>query len=277
VPPPAGSGTCSLSSARGHDARHEVIADMPQTHSVATFLRSVYHRLPSPPSTNYYLGRTNIDPYSLVTAGDTVLDVGSGPGRGQYAFTHRGPEGYQLNYIALDVEVGEGVGCVADAHHLPFRSCSVDALMCVSTLEYLNDPFKAVQEFHRVLKPGGILYLSAPFVFPYHAPPEDFFRFSKAGIRALATGFEEIRSGTNRGPASTFCHVLVHFLAAAGSFNRRALHGVLLDAFHWLFFWIKYMDRWIGRFDTGEALYGSAFFLGRKAGDRVRRAGPAHV
>lgn len=232
--------------------------------TVVEALRRAYHALPAPPSTNYNMDRVGIDPYTLIPRGGMVLDVGAGSTGGAYAFARHSMDHYGLRRVALDLYAAPEIACCGDAHRLPFRDGVFDAVLCVSTVEYVRDPSTVVAECHRVLKPGGVLYLSAPFVFPYHPPPEDFHRFSISGLRALAQAFDEIRAGSNRGPASTSCHVLVHFLAIALCFNSTRLYGVLLDGFKWLLFWVKYADRVIGHYDVAAVLHGNAFFLGRK-------------
>jgi SAM-dependent methyltransferase len=224
----------------------------------------VYRRLPTPPSTNYDLRQLDVDPYDLLPAGGRVLDLGAGSLGGHYAFARQPAARRPFRRIAVDVRPMTGVDVCGDAHALPVATSSVDGLVCVSVLEYVRSPEQVVSECYRVLKPGGIAYFSAPFVFPHHPPPEDRFRFSMSGMRTLAHRFQELRVGFNRGPASAFCHVFVHFMAVAFSFGSRAAYGVLLDAAKWLFFWIKYLDRWIGKYDTAAVLHGSAFFLGRK-------------
>ena len=206
-------------------------------------VRRLWKALPKPPSTNYDLHNIGMDPYALVPEGGLVLDVGGGETEGRYSFSRVRAKRERVRLVILDVSAMKGVSVVGDAHRIPLRS---------------------VEEMYRVLKPGGVLYMSAPFVFPYHPPPEDLFRFSMSGMRALGKAFEEIKVGYNRGPASTFCHVLVHFAAVAVSFNRRAVYGVAVDLFTWGLFWIKYLDRWIGNYEPAGVLHGSAFFLGRK-------------
>jgi SAM-dependent methyltransferase len=229
-------------------------------------MRRLYKRLPKPPSTNYHLPGLDLDPYDLVPSGGVVLDLGAGDLGGAYAFATRPVAERRLRRIALDFCAGQGVHVRADAHTIPMRDESVDAVLCVSVLEYVTSPQQVVAECMRVLKPGGVLYISAPFVFPHHPPPDDHFRFSMSGLRALACGCTPLRVGFNRGPASTFCHILVHFIAITGSCGSRRLYGVLLDAAKWGFFWVKYLDRWIGRYETAAVLHGSAYFLGRKKG-----------
>jgi 2-polyprenyl-3-methyl-5-hydroxy-6-metoxy-1,4-benzoquinol methylase len=45
---------------------------------------------------------------------------------------------------------------------LPYPSRSFDFITCIEGLEHLENPFNAIREFHRMLKPGGKLLLSLP-------------------------------------------------------------------------------------------------------------------
>ena len=190
----------------------------------------------SPPSTNYHLADVGLDPFAHVAPGGTVVDLGGGPARAHYAVTRTPAAAKRLRVLSVDLSEEAGVDVRADAHAIPLADASVDCVLCVSLLEYVASPSIVVNEIRRVLKPGGIVYLSTPFVFPYHPPPADRFRFSMTGLRQVACQFDEIKVGTNRGPASTFCHVLVHFVAIAFSFGSIRLYGWGLDVAKWLLF-----------------------------------------
>ena len=142
---------------------------------------------------------------------------------------------------------------------------SVDCVMIVSTLQHLRQPHRVIAEAFRVLKPGGVLYASVPFVFPFHEDPNDFHRFSYDGLRVLCERFECLESGFNRGPASCMCHLLVHFLALLFSFNSKMLYGLNVDLLKWLLFWIKYLDIFIARYTMAKIIHAGAYFVGRKA------------
>lgn len=51
---------------------------------------------------------------------------------------------------------------VADAHSIPYRTESFDAVFCLEALEHVEDPIKVISEIHRVLKKGGYAIILVP-------------------------------------------------------------------------------------------------------------------
>lgn len=49
-----------------------------------------------------------------------------------------------------------------DARHLPFADMSVDAIVCMSVLEHLEDLSSPADEFFRILRPGGVAIVGVP-------------------------------------------------------------------------------------------------------------------
>jgi len=226
-------------------------------------LKRLYHLLPPPPSTNYLYRSFDINPYNLLPENPIISDIGSKESRGSYAFGNP-PDGAKV--VSVDIELGQGVDLVADAHYLHMvADNSVDCVVSVSTLEHVRYPTKVIKEIHRILKPNGIVYISVPFVFPFHADPDDFYRFSYKGINILCEDFECLDSGFNRGPASTMHHLLVHFFAILFSFNNKSLYGINVDIFKWLLFWVKYLDKVIGRYSMAYIRHAGSYFIGRKS------------
>lgn len=68
---------------------------------------------------------------------------------------------------------------------LPFKDESFDTVFCSQVLEHLSDPKRALGEMARILKKEGHLILSAPHLSYIHGAPEDFFRFTCYGLKAL--------------------------------------------------------------------------------------------
>ena len=74
-----------------------------------------------------------------------------------------------------------------DGDRLPFADDTFDTVLSVQVLEHTPHPAALVVEMGRVLKPDGILILTAPFSFRLHEEPHDYFRYSPHGLRQLCT------------------------------------------------------------------------------------------
>lgn len=69
---------------------------------------------------------------------------------------------------------------------IPCAAASFDAIICNAVLEHVANPDEVLQEFARVLRPGGFLYLCVPFLQPEHLDPTDFQRYTEDGLRRIA-------------------------------------------------------------------------------------------
>lgn len=120
--------------------------------------------------------------------GAVVLDLGCGPGRDHYLFN-----GHRI--VGLDRYAGDGIEIVADAEkRLPIPDASYDAVFSNHVLEHLCRPEDTLRECHRILRPGGTLIVSVPFMTKIHLGPHDFCRFTEHWYaRVLADiGFKDI-------------------------------------------------------------------------------------
>jgi SAM-dependent methyltransferase len=77
-----------------------------------------------------------------------------------------------------------------------------DVVFCEQVLEHVRHPTRAARNLWRLLRPGGLAIVSVPFMIRIHREPEDYWRFSPAGLEALLedAGFqvEQVRSWGNR-------------------------------------------------------------------------------
>ena len=74
----------------------------------------------------------------------------------------------------------------------PGRLPAFDMIMCNQVFEHVVEPFAAARTLHRLLKPGGLVFWSAPFLERNHFRHADFFRYTVDGAKALflRAGFE---------------------------------------------------------------------------------------
>ncbi len=130
----------------------------------------------------------------LPPAGDRlVLDIG---GRGKpYASlleARLGTGGHAVRHVAIDR--GDGAEVVAAAEALPAATGRADLILCTQVLEHVADPEAAISEMARVLKPGGHCLLTTHGTWFYHPDPQDYWRWTSAGLRDLFArcGFSQV-------------------------------------------------------------------------------------
>lgn len=70
-----------------------------------------------------------------------------------------------LEYITADIE-SPLAKVKMDIHNIPFEDNTFDVIFCNHVLEHVEDDLKAMQEMHRVLRPGGWAILQIPFYLP---------------------------------------------------------------------------------------------------------------
>ena len=88
-----------------------------------------------------------------------------------------------------------------------------DKIICIAILEHVYDPFKAVKNLKKFLKPGGTIYGYVPYLYSYHAPTnlkfQDYFRFSKDALAYLFKDFDDLTLFPVRGRISTSLNILL--------------------------------------------------------------------
>jgi SAM-dependent methyltransferase len=123
-----------------------------------------------------------------------VLDIGCGRMRYKKTILSGGKK-----YIGLDLEAGKfshtfKADVYWDGIQMPFEDNSVGSAILFEVLEHCKDPNIVVAEAFRVLKPGGTLLFSTPFLYQLHGIPFDYQRFTPYGINNLlsSAGFTSI-------------------------------------------------------------------------------------
>jgi len=123
-----------------------------------------------------------------------VLDVGGGD-RFQKWLQEYKDLFKECDYKTMDYDSFTGANVVGDIHTIPMNDESVDAIICSSVLEHIENPTQAVAEMKRILKPGGKIFVYVPSTYPYHARKgfyPDYWRFFGDTLRFLFKDFSSL-------------------------------------------------------------------------------------
>lgn len=151
--------------------------------------------------------------------GMLVLDAGSGDSSlGESA-------GTGIAVLGLDIIRAAATDVLADLHQLPVATGSADAVICNAVLQYCRHPDQVLAEFHRVLRPGGLLYLDVPWVQPYCPGGLDRWRFSEGHLVELLEHFDVVEHGPSIRPGSALAMQAVY--AARWATRWRAVNVAL--------------------------------------------------
>lgn len=154
----------------------------------------------------------------LLPAGSKILDVGAGSCPYRKLFAH-------CDYYTQDVALLNGeqlrhggygqIDYVGDASAIPAPGAEFDAILCTEMLEHHPEPIRVVYELARLLKPGGVLILTAPLGSGIHQEPYHFYGgytpywYKKFLSKA---GFGEIKITANQGFYRFFAQESIRYL-----------------------------------------------------------------
>jgi SAM-dependent methyltransferase len=132
---------------------------------------------------------------------------------------------------------------------LPIEPDVYDAVLALNTFEHIYAVRDVLQDILRVLKPGGALFATVPFLFRIHGHPDDFLRGTPSwwGRTLTELGYVDVKiTPLLWGPMSTGLSVA----GIPGPFKRlRMKLALILD--------ILYL-RWVSRGNPEARFFGAA-------------------
>lgn len=116
------------------------------------------------------------------SANGKILDFGCGSKPYETAFS------VCESYTGVDVRQSghnhenSRIDVLYDGKNLPFLNRTFDKVVCFEVFEHLENPTASLEEIARVLKIGGELFITTPFIYGEHEIPFDFQRWTNFGL-----------------------------------------------------------------------------------------------
>jgi len=150
---------------------------------------------------NYLIHKINKEIANSLTYKGRVLDLGCGTSPYKKEILKIADE-----YIGVDwknsLHDQTNVDVFADiCKRLPFEDSHADTVVSFQVMEHLPEPLLFLQESFRILKSGGAIFITVPFMWHVHEEPHDYFRYTRYGLEYLfnKAGFVDINIKENTG------------------------------------------------------------------------------
>lgn len=141
-----------------------------------------------------------VKPHFIATTSGDILEIG---GFDDF-FKQRYEKG---EFVNLDIEDGPCIDVVQNAEHMSsVENESFSAVICISVLEHTLNPTLVLEEMRRILKPGGLVLLSTPWLFEAHMEPHDYWRFSSHFLSQDSSFEVQLMESSN-----SYAGLLAHF------------------------------------------------------------------
>jgi SAM-dependent methyltransferase len=191
------------------------------------------------------------------------LDVGSG--HQPYRSLIETSEGRLHYYIALDIRSKYNQfppDIFWDGLHMGLSTGSVDCAMATEVFEHCPDIQSVLAEIYRVLKPGGMLFFTVPFLWTLHDVPYDEYRYTPFALERhlQAAGYEQISLKATGGWDKSMAQMIglwvrrrwsyIEFKKPRDSILYRVLPRILLP-----FIWF------LDKIDTKPAQFGEGLMI----------------
>jgi SAM-dependent methyltransferase len=111
-----------------------------------------------------------------------VLDLGGKKAQKRGKFRPDGSPAESWQYLNIDPASEPDFLSAAD--EIPVADGHFDTVLMTELVEHLADPEAVLFEVQRVLRPGGTVVATMPFLFPVHGDPDDYQRWTPEKLRA---------------------------------------------------------------------------------------------
>jgi SAM-dependent methyltransferase len=160
----------------------------------------------------------------------SILDIGGKKDNKRGTFRPPLSQVKSWEYLNTDALTNPDYCCSAE--DIPIDNEQFDIVLMAEVLEHLENPSKVLQESHRITKFSGKIIATMPFLYPIHADPYDYQRWTPEKIRLEfeKVGFT-IENITPMGSLFAVIYDLLYVSLGVASKNRSALKNRVINKF----------------------------------------------
>jgi len=167
-----------------------------------------------------------------------ILDVGAGHGDFADIFEGR-------RYYSLDIVPYAEVDLVCDlGQTIPFKPETFDVVVLMNVLEHVYECRRLVQNISKILKPGGKVIITVPFLLKVHQAPFDFSRYTPYFLENMAAD-AGLAVSSMKGYYDTL-YLLNESLGNLWQYSLKGLSGTKTTLGKGLVFVIQKLINWLG-------------------------------
>jgi SAM-dependent methyltransferase len=137
-----------------------------------------------------------------------------------------------------------------------------DTIISLSVMEHLCEPQIFLNESYRILKDGGMIVLSVPWMWWIHEAPYDYFRYTPYGLKYMfeKAGFKDIHVQPVSGFFTMWFLKMNYFSESwiRGSKIRQGVTRALLTPIWYL---VQKLAPWLDSLHRGWSLESVGFFV----------------
>jgi SAM-dependent methyltransferase len=139
-------------------------------------------------------------------------------------------------YICLDIEASghshddEEIDVYYDGKKIPFNDNYFDSILSTEVLEHVFNLDEIISELHRVLRPGGYMLLTLPFVWEEHEIPCDFARYTSFAIEHILgkVGFKVVSNYKTTNYVETIFQMWIAYVVKTILPSNRLIKSLLI-------------------------------------------------
>jgi len=127
--------------------------------------------------------------FSTIDPNSNVLIIGSNYGDKIYTLLEKFSKKLNFNVTSFDIDKKKNPDILGDICVFDFRDQQFDCVIMSEVLEHIHSPHVALKNIHTILKNGGKLIITTPFILPIHDSPYDYYRYTRYGLEYLLKEF----------------------------------------------------------------------------------------